>query len=171
MIFQTGDHTVTVKSTLDHPLSKKEAGGLYVYDVSILTLEKPIKISRKALPVALGTEQEFNTFVKQDAQCQIVGNGRAGAGGSAVYETYLQKGQQIYNTNYDCSIYLKSYDKSGFCFLTAGSDSNSGCPGDSGGPLFCAVDGKYKQFGVASFAGVQCNCKLCSTPNSRVIFV
>ena len=70
-----------------------------------------------------------------------------------------QKGNQIMHQTYDCSVFLKSYDKLGFCFLTEGDDKNSGCPGDSGGPLFCQIDGKYKQFGVASFAGTQCNCK------------
>ena len=49
---------------------------------------------------------------------------------------------------YDCALFKISKN----CILWANSDRVLPAPGDSGGPIYCDVNGRMKQFGVASFA-------------------
>jgi len=154
----TRENVISVSSAVAHPDVSEI--GVWWMDYQIATLSSPIPFSNKAKVVEFGSESEFDNMVKKgQAQCVVTGMGRAGKGGSKVYKEKLQKGEQTYVPS-GCAMYYRSKGpdpKVNNCFLTTGKGKVSGCPGDSGGPLFCKISGSWKQFGVASFAQVSCN--------------
>uniref|UniRef100_A0A8C9VZR1 Peptidase S1 domain-containing protein n=1 Tax=Scleropages formosus TaxID=113540 RepID=A0A8C9VZR1_SCLFO len=50
--------------------------------------------------------------------------------------------------------------------VCAGGSRNSGCSGDSGGPLNCKVKGRYYVHGVTSFG----SSLRCNTPKKPTVF-
>lgn len=80
-----------VEKYIAHPNARKVHGKGWFNDFAILKLEKPIKMNGKSIkPVTLGTEEEFNKFVKPNSaskdMCVVIGFGRSGKGGARVWE-------------------------------------------------------------------------------------
>ena len=92
--------------------------------------------------------------IEHDLQCLIVGLGKTKKLPS-VYPLILQKAPQRYQKARIPS--MRKYQQNHQLFHTVGDNGESGCNGDSGGPLFCDINGEMKQFGVASYAHKKCD--------------
>ena len=92
--------------------------------------------------------------IEHDLQCLIVGLGKTKKLPS-VYPLILQKAPQRYQKARIPS--MRKYQQNHQLFHTVGDNGESGCNGDSGGPLFCDINGEMKQFGIASYAHIKCD--------------
>jgi len=125
------------------------SGGSWENDVAIIKLQEPIKLGATAKKVELGT---YNEFIKHvllaKKKCTVIGNGRTDITGQ--YSDTLKEGKvqlSVHAGGFDCA--ALGVNKN--CIVWANSDKVLVGNGDSGGPLYCDVNGRMKQFGIASW--------------------
>ncbi|XP_010900187.1 elastase-1 [Esox lucius] len=119
------------------------------YDIALIELSTEAKLNSA---VKLASLPPPNMVLPNKHPCYITGWGRTSFGGSP--SSYLKEALLPivdYNT---CS--EKWGAKVNPTMVCAGRGRNSGCHGDSGGPLNCQVGGRYYIHGVTSF-GSKCS--------------
>jgi len=126
---------------------------LWEKDVIVIKLKEPMKLGPTAKKVELGTYNEFIQHVLlAKKKCTVIGNGRTDV--HRKYSDTLKEGktQLAVHTSYDwhqCGPFKADATN---CMLFLNTDNALIAQGDSGGPIFCDVNGRMKQFGVASWS-------------------
>ncbi|XP_042263161.1 elastase-1-like [Thunnus maccoyii] len=160
----SGDEQVLgVRSVYIHPRwdPRRVSEG---YDIALLRLAKDAVLNSH---VQLGSLPPSGQILPHNNLCYITGWGRTSTGGSLPAE--LQQAvlpvvgyQTCSSSNWWGSIVKTT-------MVCAGGGAESGCNGDSGGPLNCLVDGKYYVHGVTSFvSSFGCNYPQKPTVFTRV---
>ncbi|XP_072237855.1 elastase-1-like [Leuresthes tenuis] len=134
------------------------------YDVALLKLSSDAKLNSY---VQLASLPPSGQILPHNNPCYVTGWG----------STYTGSGlSQLLNEAYLPSVDHKTCSSSGWwgstvktTMVCAGGGAESGCNGDSGGPLNCQVNGKYYVHGIASFvSGLGCNSPKKPTVFTRV---
>ncbi|CAG5109965.1 Oidioi.mRNA.OKI2018_I69.chr2.g4429.t1.cds [Oikopleura dioica] len=124
--------------------------GLWKDDYTLVTLSSPIRFNSKVKAAKLGTFDEFaNNIMTGKTTCMIVGNGQTDMSGS--YSDTLKEGRTKIHSYQLKAVGFMYGDKENV-FLMDNSGKAIAGKGDSGGPLYCPINGVQKVFGVASFA-------------------
>ncbi|XP_053560973.1 chymotrypsin-like elastase family member 1 isoform X2 [Bombina bombina] len=135
------------------------------YDIAVLRLASNAVLNSY---VKLATLPSSGTVLAHNHACTISGWGRTSTGGAL--PSILQQAPLPVVAHATCSTssYWGSTVKT--TMVCAGGDGvRSGCNGDSGGPLNCAVSGVYQVHGVTSFvSSLGCNAYLKPTVFTRV---
>nr|XP_057911088.1 elastase-1-like isoform X1 [Doryrhamphus excisus] len=153
----------SVSQVYIHPRwnSNSVAGG---YDIALLRLSSAVTINFYA---QLGSLPPSGQILPHNNRCYITGWGRTSTGGSLspqLKQAYLPL---VDHKTCTSSGWWGSTVKTSM--VCAGGSSESGCNGDSGGPLTCLVYGKYYVHGIASFvSGLGCNAPRKPTVFTRV---
>ncbi|XP_051804811.1 elastase-1-like isoform X2 [Acanthochromis polyacanthus] len=134
------------------------------YDIALLKLSSPATLNSY---VQLGALPPSGEILPNNSNCYVTGWGATSTGGSMSGEL-----KQAYLPSVDhetCS----SPDWWGSTVKTtmvcAGGGAESGCDGDSGGPLNCLINGRYYVHGVTSFgSSLGCNTIRKPTVFTRV---
>lgn len=142
----------TIKSSKD--LGAAKATGIWGgMDISIVKLEKPIPLGQNVKKVELGTWDEFiNHVLIPKAKCTIMGNGDTDV--KRQWSDTMKEAQVLLAVNTPSmtgSEYGLFNADPNYCLMFANSDGALTGSGDSGGPIYCKVNGRQKQFGVLSF--------------------
>lgn len=121
------------------------------YDIALLKLENPAKLSKLVRPVCLPDE---SVSFKPGTNCHVTGFGLTEQGGEVA--TTLQEASVPIVPQGTCqaAYKVKKITPRMFCagFAEGGIDA---CQGDSGGPLVCKNGGKWVLKGIVSW-GVGC---------------
>ncbi|KAM8975998.1 chymotrypsin-like elastase family member 1 [Pelodytes ibericus] len=158
------EQTISVSRTLRHASwnTNNVAAG---YDIAIVFLSASATLNSY---VKLATLPSDGAVLANNYACTISGWGRTTTGGSL--PSILQQAPLPVVAHSTCSTssYWGSTVKTSM--VCAGGDGvRSGCNGDSGGPLNCAVNGVYQVHGVTSFvSSLGCNAYLKPTVFTRV---
>ncbi|XP_074532244.1 elastase-1-like isoform X3 [Halichoeres trimaculatus] len=134
------------------------------YDIALLRLASEATLNSYA---QLGSLPPSGQTLPHNNLCYITGWGRTSTGGSLSAQL-----KQAYLPLVD----HKTCSSSGWwgstvkpSMVCGGGGAESGCNGDSGGPLNCLVNGKYYVHGIASFvSGYGCNYPKKPTVFTRV---
>ncbi|XP_026162644.1 elastase-1-like [Mastacembelus armatus] len=134
------------------------------YDIALLRLSPDAALNSY---VQLGSLPPSGQILPHNNLCYITGWGRTSTGGSLSHQL-----KQAYLPVVDYKT-CSSSDWWGSTIKTtmicAGGGAESGCNGDSGGPLNCLVNGKYYVHGIASFvSSLGCNTPKKPTAFTRV---
>ncbi|XP_070687726.1 proproteinase E-like [Pempheris klunzingeri] len=133
-------------------------------DIALIKLSSPAELNDKVQPSCVPESEEIPSH---HFPCYITGWGRIYSGGpiaSKLQQALLPViGHSICSTSNWWGSYVKP------TMICAGGDIQSGCHGDSGGPLNCAgVDGRWYVQGVTSFVSAQgCNTIMKPTVFTR----
>jgi len=121
------------------------------YDIALLKLKDPVKLSKIVKPVCLPEE---SVDFKPGTNCYVTGFGVTEQGGDVA--TTLQEANVPLVPQKTCqaAYQAKTITPRMFCagFAKGGIDA---CQGDSGGPLVCMRDGKWLLKGIVSW-GIGC---------------
>jgi len=141
---------INTQKIINHPEYDLDRKGSW--DFSLLKLEKPIKRTQYASPVAL----PYDGDVQDGTTCDISGWGTTRSGGSQ--SDVLLGAEVSYITNADCvgrkyGYRSRQITPSMMCAQgrNANGDVTDGCQGDSGGPLVCMKGGKPVLYGATSW--------------------
>ncbi|XP_034021938.1 elastase-1-like [Thalassophryne amazonica] len=152
-----------VSSVFIHPKwdpSKLSTG----FDIALLLLESEATLNSY---VQLGSLPPSGQILPHNNPCYITGWGRTSTGGSLsakLKQAYLPV--VGYQTCSQPDWWGSTVKTNMVC---AGGGAESGCNGDSGGPLNCQVNGKYYVHGIASFVStLGCNAPKKPTVFTRV---
>ncbi|XP_041946115.1 elastase-1-like [Alosa sapidissima] len=164
--FDTNEGTEQVREVSEvviHPNwdSRDVAAG---FDIALLRLSKDALLNPYVLLGSLPTPDEV---LPHEHPCYITGWGLTATGGdiSPVLKQALLPAIDHETCSSD-SWWSSVVQDTMVC---AGGGSDSGCNGDSGGPLNCKVEGKYVVHGVASFVSSSgCNTEMKPTVFTRV---
>uniref|UniRef100_A0A3P8WQB1 pancreatic elastase n=1 Tax=Cynoglossus semilaevis TaxID=244447 RepID=A0A3P8WQB1_CYNSE len=136
----------------------------YGYDVALLRLSSEATLNTY---VQLGSLPPSGQVLPHNNNCYITGWGRTSTGGSLspqLKQAYLPLVSHEVCSRSD---WWGSTIKN--TMVCGGGGSDSGCNGDSGGPLNCMVSNKYYVHGIASFvSGSGCNAYKKPTVFTRV---
>ncbi|XP_034021939.1 elastase-1-like isoform X2 [Thalassophryne amazonica] len=152
-----------VSSVIIHPKwdgNKLSAG----FDIALLLLESEATLNSY---VQLGSLPPSGQILPHNNPCYITGWGHTSTGGSLSPE--LKQAYLPVVDHQTCTLpdWWGSTVKTNM--VCAGGGAESGCNGDSGGPLNCQVNGKYYVHGIVSFgSGLGCNTPKKPTVFSRV---
>ncbi|KAM3622535.1 uncharacterized protein V6R79_026425 [Siganus canaliculatus] len=134
------------------------------YDIALLRLSSNASLNSYVQLAALPSSGQI---LPNNNACYITGWGRTSTGGPAAVQlkqAYLPL--VSYSTCSSSSWWGSTVNNSMVC---AGGGSDSGCNGDSGGPLNCLVSGRYVVHGVTSFvSSLGCNTYRKPTVFTRV---
>ncbi|GAA6224379.1 elastase-1-like [Lates japonicus] len=134
------------------------------YDIALLRLSSAATLNSY---VQLGSLPPSGQILPHNNLCYITGWGRTSTGGSLsaqLKQAYLPLVDHKTCTSYG---WWGSTVKN--TMVCAGGGAESGCNGDSGGPLNCMVNGKYYVHGIASFvSSLGCNAAKKPTVFTRV---
>jgi hypothetical protein len=162
MIVRIGAHAQNTVSNLEqfdaiedivfHPSYKKTKDSKFYYDVALIHLSKPVKISAYVRPVCLPDSRDE---IEPGTVGYITGWGQANG---LDYPNILQETTvQVINTSVCNESYMNIITDSMLCagYPEGGHDI---CTGDSGGPLVIEspVTGRYILRGITSFGGTPC---------------
>jgi len=138
-----------IRSVNDIGRMNSRGKSLWDEDYSIVRLASPLRFDSKTKSAVLGTFDEFANFILTGkTTCMIVGNGRTE---NPNYSDTLKEGRtKIHAYKTQAVKWLTGDDTN--VFLMDNSGNAKADKGDSGGPLYCTVNGQQKVFGVASFA-------------------
>uniref|UniRef100_UPI0037E8869A elastase-1-like n=1 Tax=Semicossyphus pulcher TaxID=241346 RepID=UPI0037E8869A len=133
-------------------------------DIALLRLSSEATLNSYA---QLGALPPSGQILPHNNLCYVTGWGRTSTGGSLSYQL-----KQAYLPLVD----HKTCTSSGWwgstvkpSMVCGGGGAESGCNGDSGGPLNCLVNGQYYVHGIASFvSGYGCNYPKKPTVFTRV---
>ncbi|KAM6980840.1 elastase-1-like [Aplochiton taeniatus] len=157
------EQIMTVNRVYVHPgwNSNSVASGS---DIALLQLSSSATLNSK---VQLGSLPPSGQILPNNNLCYITGWGRTSTGGplsAQLKQAYLPL---VDHRTCTSSGWWGSTVKN--TMVCAGGASESGCNGDSGGPLNCQVNGKYYVHGIASFvSGLGCNAPKKPTVFTRV---
>ncbi|KAM4038283.1 ovochymase-1 [Anomaloglossus baeobatrachus] len=127
------------------------------YDLCLLELEFPVHLGDSAAVICL--PQEAEEFGHDD--CLTAGWG-ATKGRSIFYPKLLRQAKIPLISREDCKSYWgPDVTERNLC---TGSSGASACVGDSGGPLICRSENKYKLVGVVSWGSDTCD------PNAPAVY-
>lgn len=131
--------------------SKLYSAGLS-YDYVIVRLDREIKFNDKISPICL-PDQSSSTY-PAGTECLVSGWGFIDGAGQTS-PRYLQQGKLSLISSRECKRIWGPMTDHEVC---AGSETVSGCKGDSGGPLACFNQklGRYELFGVVSWGSNDC---------------
>ncbi|KAA0711868.1 Elastase-1 [Triplophysa tibetana] len=168
-----GDH---ILNTIDGREQFKTVSQVYIhpnwnrndvaagYDIALLRLTSDVTLNSY---VKLATLPPSGQILPNNNLCYITGWGRtstAGLPSAALKQAYLPS---VYHQTCSRSDWWGSIVKT--TMVCAGGGANSGCFGDSGGPLSCLVGGRYSVHGVTSFvSSLGCNTIRKPTVFTRV---
>ncbi|CAH3035777.1 unnamed protein product [Pocillopora meandrina] len=129
-----------------------ERYGQLNFDVALLQLNRPIRMSYKAKPVCLPQQ---GSRARPGSQCYITGWGRTVGGGYGA--NILQQAMLPVADDRRCS-YVNGrlgrvYSDTMIC---AGGQGRGGCQGDSGGPFVCNEGGRWVLRGAVSWGHEYC---------------
>jgi len=153
-----GEHSVTSSSdgtrhtvcrVVNHPRYKNPSG--QNNDFSILHLDKPVQIGRRAVPACLATSSMGGSFLV-GKKMTVSGWGTTSSGGSTALRLRHVSVPGVSNSQ--CKRAYSSLTDAMLCAAEAGGGVDS-CQGDSGGPLTYTTGGKTYLVGVVSF-GIGC---------------
>ncbi|XP_028301664.1 elastase-1-like [Gouania willdenowi] len=130
-------------------------------DIALLKLSSMATLNSY---VALGSLPPSGQILPHNNNCYITGWGRTSTGGSL--SALLKQAHLPLVDHETCSSsgWWGSTVKT--TMVCAGGGSDSGCNGDSGGPLNCLVNGKYYVHGIASFV----SSYGCNYPKKPTVF-
>ncbi|XP_056128786.1 elastase-1-like [Lampris incognitus] len=134
------------------------------FDIALLRLSSDATLNSY---VQLGSLPPSGQILPHNNRCYITGWGRTATGGSL--STQLKQAYLPVVDHKTCTSpgWWGSSIKT--TMVCAGGGAESGCNGDSGGPLNCQVNGKYYVHGIASFvSGLGCNAPKKPTVFTRV---
>ncbi|XP_061543404.1 LOW QUALITY PROTEIN: elastase-1-like [Phycodurus eques] len=157
------EQVMSVSRVYVHPRwnSNNVAGG---YDIALLRLSAGASLNSY---VQLGSLPPSGQILPHNNRCYITGWGRTSTGGNLspqLKQAYLPL---VGHKTCTSSSWWGSGIKT--TMVCAGGASESGCNGDSGGPLNCLVNGNYYVHGIASFvSGLGCNAPRKPTVFTRV---
>uniref|UniRef100_A0A671UH98 pancreatic elastase n=1 Tax=Sparus aurata TaxID=8175 RepID=A0A671UH98_SPAAU len=134
------------------------------YDIALLRLANDATLNSH---VELGSLPHSGQILPHNNLCYITGWGLTSTGGSLssqLKEAYLPLvGHEVCSSSSWWGSTVKD------TMVCGGGGAESGCNGDSGGPLNCFVDGRYYVHGIASFvSGYGCNYPQKPTVFTRV---
>ncbi|XP_063072700.1 elastase-1-like [Engraulis encrasicolus] len=134
------------------------------FDIAMIQLSKPATLNPYVL---LGALPEPDEVLLHEHPCYLTGWGLTETGGS-ISNTLKQALLPVVD-HATCTTddwWGSTVQESMVC---AGGGADSGCNGDSGGPLNCRVEGKYVVHGIASFvSSMGCNAPQKPTVFTRV---
>ncbi|XP_071349407.1 elastase-1-like [Trachinotus anak] len=134
------------------------------YDVALLRLSSEANLNSY---VQLGSLPPSGQVLPHNNLCYITGWGRTSTGGSLSAQLKQAYLPLVDHKTCSSSDWWGSTVKN--TMVCAGGAYESGCNGDSGGPLNCLVNGKYYVHGIASFvSGYGCNYPKKPTVFTRV---
>ncbi|KAF4097406.1 elastase-1-like [Onychostoma macrolepis] len=134
------------------------------YDIALLRLSSSASLNSY---VQLASLPPSGQVLPHNNPCYITGWGATSTGGSLSAQLKQAYLPLVDHSNCSRSDWWGSTVKN--TMVCAGGGSDSGCNGDSGGPLNCQVSGKYVVHGVASFvSGLGCNATKKPTVFTRV---
>nr|XP_020464212.1 elastase-1-like [Monopterus albus] len=134
------------------------------YDVALLRLSSDATLNSR---VQLGSLPPSGQILPHHNLCYVTGWGVTSTGGSLSAELKQAYLPLIDHNTCSSPSWWGSTVKT--TMVCAGGAAESGCNGDSGGPLNCLVDGKYYVHGIASFvSGMGCNYPKKPTVFTRV---
>ncbi|XP_062401678.1 elastase-1-like [Sardina pilchardus] len=157
------EQTIAVSQVYIHPgwNSNNVAGG---YDIALLRLASEATLNSY---VQLATLPPSGEVLPHNNPCYITGWGRTSTGGSLSTQLKQAYLPLVGHSTCTSSGWWGSTVKN--TMVCAGGGSDSGCNGDSGGPLNCQVSGRYVVHGVTSFvSGYGCNTIQKPTVFTRV---
>ncbi|KAJ7999402.1 hypothetical protein DPEC_G00194030 [Dallia pectoralis] len=141
--------------------SNNVAGG---DDIALLRLSSEATLNSA---VQLGTLASANYILPNNNPCYVTGWGRTSTGGplsNSLKQAWLPS---VDHQTCSSSSWWGSTVKT--TMVCGGGGANSGCNGDSGGPLNCQVNGQYQVHGVTSFVSSSgCNANRKPTVFTRV---
>ncbi|XP_074857006.1 ovochymase-1 [Carettochelys insculpta] len=122
-------------------------------DLSLLELEKPVKLGESTATICLPDRDEE---ISMDAKCLTAGWGATDSSKDE-YSVRLQQTSIPLLSNEACVSYWgQDIKNTNICGGAAGATA---CLGDSGGPLICLINGYYKLIGVVSWGSDNCHPK------------
>ncbi|XP_040889559.1 elastase-1-like [Toxotes jaculatrix] len=161
--YSGSEQILEVSRVYIHPKwdSEKVSNG---YDIALLRLSSDATLNSY---VQLGSLPPSGQVLPNNNLCYITGWGRTSTGGSLssqLKQAYLPVVD--YQTCSSSGWWGSTVKTTMVC---AGGGAESGCNGDSGGPLNCLVNGKYYVHGIASFvSSFGCNFPKKPTVFTRV---
>eukprot|EP00066_Takifugu_rubripes_P007518 XP_003973140.1 PREDICTED: chymotrypsin-like elastase family member 1 [Takifugu rubripes] len=134
------------------------------YDIALLRLSTEATLNSY---VQLGSLPPSGQLLPHNNLCYITGWGLTSTGGSLSAQLKQAYLPLVDHNNCSRSDWWGSTVKN--TMVCGGGGADSGCNGDSGGPLNCLVNGKYYVHGIASFvSGWGCNYPKKPTVFTRV---
>uniref|UniRef100_A0AAQ5XHV9 pancreatic elastase n=1 Tax=Amphiprion ocellaris TaxID=80972 RepID=A0AAQ5XHV9_AMPOC len=134
------------------------------YDIALLKLSSEATLNSY---VQLGALPPSGQILPNNSYCYITGWGRTSTGGPISDELKQAYLPSVDHQTCSSSSWWGSTVKT--TMVCAGGGEDSGCNGDSGGPLNCQVNGKYYVHGIASFvSSYGCNTIRKPTVFTRV---
>ncbi|KAM3926881.1 ovochymase-1 [Leptodactylus fuscus] len=123
------------------------------YDICLLELEQPVLLGDSIAVICLPQEDE-----KFDSDSCLTAGWGSTKGRSIFYAKLLQQAKIPLISREDCKSYWgRDISERNLC---AGASGASSCTGDSGGPMICRSENKYKLVGVVSWGSETCNPKV-----------
>lgn len=121
------------------------------YDIALLKLKDPVKLSKIVKPVCLPEE---SVDFKPGTNCYVTGFGVTEQGGDVASTLQEANVPLVPQEKCQAAYQAKKITPRMFCagFAKGGIDA---CQGDSGGPLVCMRDGKWLLKGIVSW-GIGC---------------
>ncbi|XP_062401679.1 elastase-1-like [Sardina pilchardus] len=157
------EQIIGVSQVYIHPgwNSNSVAGG---YDIALLRLASEATLNSY---VQLASLPPSGEILPHNNPCYITGWGLTSTGGSLSSQLKQAYLPLVGHSTCSSSGWWGSTVKT--TMVCGGGGSDSGCNGDSGGPLNCQVNGKYAVHGIASFvSGWGCNYPQKPTVFTRV---
>ncbi|KAG5275195.1 hypothetical protein AALO_G00144650 [Alosa alosa] len=157
------EQTIAVSQVYIHPgwNSNNVAAG---YDIALVRLASEATLNSYVQLAALPSSGEV---LPHNNPCYITGWGRTSTGGSLSSQLKQAYLPVVGHSTCSSSGWWGSTVKN--TMVCAGGGSDSGCNGDSGGPLNCQVSGRYVVHGVTSFvSSLGCNTLQKPTVFTRV---
>jgi len=134
------------------------------WDIALIRLSTQATLSSF---VQLGSLPPTGQILPHNNNCYITGWGRTSTGGSL--STKLKQAYLPLVDHKTCSSGSWWGSTVKTSMVCGGGGADSGCNGDSGGPLNCQVDGRWVVHGIASFvSGYGCNAPKKPTVFTRV---
>ncbi|CAG11775.1 unnamed protein product [Tetraodon nigroviridis] len=131
------------------------------YDIALLRLETEATLNSY---VQLGSLPPSGQLLPHNNFCYITGWGRTSTGGSLSAQLKQAQLPLVDHTNCSKSDWWGSTVNTNM--VCAGGAAESGCNGDSGGPLNCLFNGQYSVHGIASFV----SSYGCNYPKKPTVF-
>ncbi|XP_031422972.1 elastase-1-like [Clupea harengus] len=131
------------------------------YDIALLQLASEATLNAH---VQLGSLPSSGQVLPHNNPCYITGWGRVATGGSLAPQLKQAYLPVVGHDTCSTSSWWGSTVKN--TMVCAGGGSDSGCNGDSGGPLNCQVGGRYVVHGVTSFV----SSRGCNTIRKPTVF-
>ncbi|XP_026162079.1 elastase-1-like [Mastacembelus armatus] len=163
-LMQKGVAVTIVSQKIDYSLNRPLVVLTLRWDIALLRLSSDATLNTY---VQLANLPPSGQILPNNNFCYITGWGRTQTGGQM---SALLKQAYLPTVDYQtCSSPLWWGSTVKTSMVCAGGSSNSGCHGDSGGPLNCYVGGRWVVHGVTSFvSSLGCNTYMKPTVFSRV---